>query len=221
MCRAFPGPEYYGGSAPPGPFSGRCAYPGQRAGCPPAGNRDQAVPVFTAVRSAEEEPGCVPAASPRVRRSPSPWPPGVQSQLPRRESRRVNTGGTRRVRPRSTRLEPAAFLKDVITPVPRVLLSATLAGPAPSGGAGTSRLCQGCSRPPRHHPDQAALSFTALLRQDGGEGLSPPLEQQRLTAQSHPLADQRPQPPNALPLKLRHPRSAARRCLRSDGTGQD
>ena len=25
---------------------------------------------------------------------------------------------------------------------------------------------------------------------------------------SHPLADQRPQPPNALPLKLRHPRSA-------------
>src|SRR5215813_6105199 len=37
---------------------------------------------------------------------------------------------------------------------------------------------------------------------------------------SHPLADQRPQPPSALPLKLRHPRSAACRCLRSDGTGQ-
>jgi len=37
MCRALPGPEYYGGSAPPGPFSGRCAYPGQRAGCPPPG----------------------------------------------------------------------------------------------------------------------------------------------------------------------------------------
>ena len=92
-------------------------------------------------------------------------------------SRRVNTGGTRRVRPRSARFEPVAFVKDVTTPVPRVLLSATLAGPAPSGGADTSRLCQGCSRPPRHHPDQAALSFTALLRQDGGEGHSPPLEQ--------------------------------------------
>ena len=62
------------------------------------------------------------------------------------------------------------------TPVPRVLLSATLAGPAPSGSTRTSRLCQGCSRPPRHHPDQAALSYTTLLRQDGGEGLSPPLE---------------------------------------------
>jgi hypothetical protein len=35
--RALPGSEYYGGSAPPGPFSGRCAYPGQRAGCPPPG----------------------------------------------------------------------------------------------------------------------------------------------------------------------------------------
>ena len=43
---------------------------------PAAGNHDQAVPVFTVVRSAEEEPGCVPAASPRVRRRPSPWPPG-------------------------------------------------------------------------------------------------------------------------------------------------
>jgi hypothetical protein len=36
---------------------------------------------------------------------------------------------------------------------------------------------------------------------------------------SHPMADQRAQPPKALPLKLRHPRSAACRRLRSDGTG--
>ena len=67
-------------------------------------------------------------------------------------------------------------VKDVITPVPRVLLSATLTGPSPSGSAEPARLCQGCSRPPRHHPDQAVLSFTGLLRQTGGEGLSPPLE---------------------------------------------
>jgi len=46
----------------------------------------------------------------------------------------------------------------------------------PIGSTGTSRLCQGCSCPPRHHPDQAALSSTAPLRRDGGEGLSPPLE---------------------------------------------
>ena len=98
----------------------------------------------------------------------------------------VNSG-TRRARPISTRFEPVSELKDVTTPVPRVLLSATLAGPAPSGSTDTSRLCQGCSRPPRHHPDQAALSYTALLRQDGGEGLSPPLEPQRLTAQTDDL----------------------------------
>jgi hypothetical protein len=84
--------------------------------------------------------------------------------------------GTRRARPVSARFEPVSWFKDVTTPVPRVLLSATLAGPAPSGSTRTSRLCQGCSRPPRHHPDQAALSFTSLLRQASGEGLSPPLE---------------------------------------------
>jgi len=80
--------------------------------------------------------------------------------------------------------EPVHALKGVMTPVPLVLLSVSLAGPAPSGSTGTSRLCQGCSRPPRHHPDQAALSYSGLLRQAAGEGLSPPLEPQRLTAHS-------------------------------------
>ncbi|MFL6130453.1 MAG: site-specific integrase [Mycobacteriales bacterium] len=51
------------------------------------------------------------------------------------------------------------------TPVPRVLLSIPLAEPGPSGSTGPSRLCQGCSHPPRHHPDQAAPSSTPLLRQ--------------------------------------------------------
>jgi hypothetical protein len=101
----------------------------------------------------KDPPGKFPPQLPAGRTAPGPHPPGSS---------------------RST------LIKDVTAPVPRVLLSATLAGPAPSGSADTSRLCQGCSRPPRRHPDQAALSFTALLRQDGGEGLSPPLEQQRL-----------------------------------------
>src|SRR5439155_13964890 len=52
-----------------------------------------------------------------------------------------------------------------MTLVPRVLLSATLAGPAPSGSTDASRLCRGCSRPPRRFPGQAAPSFAALLRQ--------------------------------------------------------
>src|SRR4029453_11041458 len=68
-------------------------------------------------------------------------------------------------------------LRGVITPVPRVCLSASLAAPAPSGSAGTSRRRQGCSHPPRHLPGQAAPSFTTQLRLGGGEGLSPPHDQ--------------------------------------------
>src|SRR5262245_60886347 len=73
MCPALPGAEYYGASAPPAALSR------QRA-CPPAGpaarqpGRPQAVPTFTAHRSAREAPSCTPAASPRLRRRPSPWP---------------------------------------------------------------------------------------------------------------------------------------------------
>src|SRR5258706_4903019 len=40
----------------------------------------------------------------------------------------------------------------------------------------TSRLRQGCSRPARHNPDQAAPCFSDLLPQAAGEGVSPPLE---------------------------------------------
>jgi hypothetical protein len=47
-------------------------------------------------------------------------------------------------------------------------------GPAPSGSTGTSRRCQGCSRPPRRLPAQASLSFTGSLRRPGSGVLSPP-----------------------------------------------
>jgi hypothetical protein len=47
--------------------------------------------------------------------------------------------------------------------VPLVHLPVLLAGPAPSGSTSTSRHRQGCSRPPRRLPDQAALSFTRPL----------------------------------------------------------
>jgi hypothetical protein len=46
-----------------------------------------------------------------------------------------------------------------MTPVPRVLLSVTLAGPTPSDGAGTSRLCRGRFHPSWHLPGQAAPSY--------------------------------------------------------------
>jgi hypothetical protein len=74
--------------------------------------------------------------------------------------------GTRRSRPRSTRFRAGAASRGCHTPVPRVLLSIPLAEPGPSGSTGPSRLCQGCSHPPRHHPDQAAPSSTVPLRRD-------------------------------------------------------
>jgi hypothetical protein len=136
--------------------------PSVRAGCAAAG-RTGTVPVFTAIRSTEEEPDSVPAASPRLPRSTPPWSPGQ----PPKNSPGVPCAraGAHRSRPISARFEPVQPLRDV-NAGSRVLLSVTLAGPAPSGSAGTSRLCQGCSRPPRHHPDQAAPSFALLLRQD-------------------------------------------------------
>ena len=65
-------------------------------------------------------------------------------------------------------------LEGLYTLVPHVHLSVSLAGPGPSGSADPSRRCQGCSHPPRRLPDQAALSFTGLLRQTGDGVLSPP-----------------------------------------------
>jgi hypothetical protein len=68
------------------------------------------------------------------------------------------------------------------TLISRVHLPVSLTGPASSGSTDASRRCQGCSHPPRHLPDQAALSFTQPLRRPGDEGLSPPLDCRRLVA---------------------------------------
>src|SRR5688572_14646629 len=64
------------------------------------------------------------------------------------------------------------------TPVPYVRLSISLAGPAPSGSAGTSRHRQG-RLPPDPGTSRVRLPSTptVLLRQDGDEGLSPPIDQ--------------------------------------------
>ena len=91
--------------------------------------------------------------------------PGGSCPPPRKFPARHERAGARRRQPRSTRFRAGAASRGCHTPVPRVLLSVTLAGPAPSGSPDTSRLCRGCSRPHRRFPDQAAPSFAALLRQ--------------------------------------------------------
>ena len=93
-------------------------------------------------------------------------------------------GGTRRARPVSARFEPVSQLKDVKRRFLAYSFPPRSPDPPHLAVLDSSRLCQGCSRPPRHHADQAALSYSDLLRQATGEGLSPPLEPQRLTAQA-------------------------------------
>jgi len=175
MRRAFPGSEYYGGSAPPG----RSAVGAPVPASGPAARHREPAPGGSRVH-------CDPLSGLGARLCPSSIAMGTPQAFPMasRCSFRIPPGSSRRPRGQRCALRPAQIRQVRAggpgegrkTPVPRVLLSATLAGPAPSGSTGTSRLCQGCSHPPRHHAGQAALSYSDLLRQATGEGLSPPHE---------------------------------------------
>jgi len=121
----------------------------------------ETVPTFTVFRSTKEEPNSVPAASSRLPRSTSPWPPRPTStSRPRSSLSHHNRTGAHRAQPISARFEPVYLSKDVLTLVPRVLHSVTLAEPTPSGSPGASRLCRGCSHRSQHLPGSAAPSFT-------------------------------------------------------------
>ena len=119
---------------------------------PAAGNRDRLVPVFTLIRSTREEPDCVPAVSPRVRRRPSSWPPGQQRQtdlrVPRRHRQQVRTAPG----PESARFEPVSQRRDI----KRRFLAYFSPSRSPDlqhlAVLATSRLSQGCSHPPPAPP---------------------------------------------------------------------
>ncbi len=100
-------------------------------------------------------------------------------------------------------------------------------GPDRDSQEASRRGGQPAGRPGRHHHWRIVRGKARPLRgRDEGPGRQRVRYQLTAAAEascrnaSHPLANQRPQPPNALPLKLRHPRSATCCCLRSDGTGQ-
>jgi len=77
MCPPLACPDYYGPSAPPRSHRRTTRLP---APARPDGRQEdgshRAVPTFTTNRSMSEVAGFAPAASPRLRRRPSPWPPG-------------------------------------------------------------------------------------------------------------------------------------------------
>ena len=145
--------------------------PSPAAGWLPTAKGDtNTLPTFTTIRSTSEPPSSTPTASPRLRRRPSPWPPHRHTEIGFEVA-------TRRWRA----LHPAHILqigaggtltgRQALVPLVRRLV--LLAGPASSGSADTSRRCQGCSHLRVRLHASAALSFTSLLRQTGGRGLSP------------------------------------------------
>ena len=149
---------------------------GRRTCPPPEGGEGGhgSLPTFTTTRSTRSVSSYTPAASPGVRRSPSPWPPGRPLPTGCGVARRHRDG-----RALLTGPDPPGWSRHVAygasTLVPRVHLLVLLAGPGPSGSTGPSRRCQGCSHPPVRLHSQAALSFTGLLRQASGGALpSPP-----------------------------------------------
>ena len=129
-----------------------------------------------------EASSSTPAASPRLHRRSSPWPPG---RLSHRGQKFPATAKRSRVRTAASPYPPDLSwwaVKRRQTLISRVHLLVSLTGPASSGSADTSRRCQGCSHPHQHLPDQAAPSFTQPLRRPGDEGLSPPFDFRRLVA---------------------------------------
>ena len=122
------------------------------AGCWPGRGPPGWFPRSLSNRSTGSAPSYAPAASPRLRRRPSPWPPGRRHHtgrgVPRTPAVRVRAA----TQPRSARFELVGLLRGVQPLVPHVHLSVLLAGPGPSGSAGPSRRCQGCCPPSPSSP---------------------------------------------------------------------
>ena len=91
-------------------------------------------------------------------------------KFPARHEGRVRAAN----QPESTGFRAGIRSRGVTQPISHVYLPVSLTAPAPSGSPGTTRLCRGCSRPPRRPADQAASCFTPPLRRQGDRGLPPP-----------------------------------------------
>ena len=124
--------------------------------------------MFTVDRSTEEEPDSAPAASPWLRRRPSPWPPrGRESDPPGSSPPPSMRGGGYAPPPAQIRQVRAgavferrkrrflAYSFPSRSPDPHHLAVLTRPG-----------FVRAARHPPRHLPGQAALSFAVLLRQD-------------------------------------------------------
>ena len=149
MCRAFPGSDYYGASAPSRgrqPATGLpCLRPDRVSGARAAGDGSH---VHRATDRRGRRPADAPAASPRLRRRSSPWPPHRSLEVGFGVDRRRDEDGGHALHPGP---HPPGWSRyhvyEALTLVPLVRLLVSLAGPAPSGSASASRHCRGCFPP--------------------------------------------------------------------------
>ena len=98
-------------------------------------------------RSSGEVPNYAPAASPRLRRRLSPWPPCRRHRPTQEFPTHCLRVGARRHPAHIRQIRAGGPLEGRLTLVSSVHLPVSLAEPRPSDGAGLSRLCQGCLPP--------------------------------------------------------------------------
>ena len=210
MRRAFPGSEYYGGSALPGPSAvgapipasgpdARCREPRPGSSRVHCDSLDEVGARLCPCGIASGTPQAFPAASrPAPKHQPGSSPPVMKGRCaPRparirqvragRSLRDVNAGSSR------TPFRHARRARDIWRswPVP------ALPGPL--------------ATLPRRHPGRAAPSFTGLLRQPGGEGLSPPLESTAPSRRTRALIEAIQHQPAGTPIRDIKDRIIARR----------
>jgi len=175
MYVAFPRADYYGPSAPsrghqPTVGLPAAALAGRRGGRPRDGSHVHHAPVDRV--GAQLCPCSLAPGTPQA--FPGSLPAGINSRLWSRRPGPYRVARTA-ARPISTRFGAGSTLEGVQPLVHlRYAFRSRLPGPGRLAVPASSRRCQGCSRPPLHLQDQAALSFTGLLRQPGEAGLSPP-----------------------------------------------
>jgi hypothetical protein len=152
MCPALPDSEYYGDSAPS--RTDRSTVDPARTAPPDAERRVRTgtVPVFT--HNSLDEGGAQLCPCGIATATPQHFTVASRTNIhmPTRKfpTPTISRGGCAPHPAHIHQIGAGKPLRDVVTLVPLVLLFVTLAEPTPSGSAGMSRLCQGCSHHPRH-----------------------------------------------------------------------
>jgi hypothetical protein len=131
------------------------------------------VPTFTTNRSTREMPSYIPAASPRVRRSLSSWPPHRSEHPGSGVARPVLTADAHDTPTQIHQVRVGSTLTGLHALVPLVHLLVSLAGPAPSGSADAPSLSGLLPTLPGVSRIRLSSASARLLRQPSGKGLPP------------------------------------------------